>query len=209
VLFVCWSGRIVTAAAARTPTPAPRLTFAAPTCQVRDAVTYTEHARRMTVTTMDVVYALKRRGHHLYGFGDAGGGAPVRTPATPPQGASKATERAAAPAFMSPPATRSAAPPPPAAPFVSPAGAGVASAPVAQASGDGSQLLFDAFVQRCSAVLREKGVGGRILVADLRAKLHAQNAPKLTDAQFDSQLKRAADTNAIFLTRSGLVQLFD
>lgn len=28
---------------------------------VRDAVTYTEHARRKTVTAMDVVYALKRR----------------------------------------------------------------------------------------------------------------------------------------------------
>ena len=28
---------------------------------IRDAVTYTEHARRKTVTAMDVVYALKRR----------------------------------------------------------------------------------------------------------------------------------------------------
>lgn len=36
---------------------------------IRDAVTYTEHARRKTVTSMDVVYALKRRGHPLYGFG--------------------------------------------------------------------------------------------------------------------------------------------
>ena len=36
---------------------------------VRDAVTYTEHARRKTVTAMDVVYALKRQGHTLYGFG--------------------------------------------------------------------------------------------------------------------------------------------
>nr|GLL27926.1 Histone H4 [Ipomoea trifida] len=27
---------------------------------IRDAVTYTEHARRKTVTTMDVIYALKR-----------------------------------------------------------------------------------------------------------------------------------------------------
>ena len=36
---------------------------------IRDAVTYTEHARRKTVTTMDVVYALKRQGHTLYGFG--------------------------------------------------------------------------------------------------------------------------------------------
>ena len=30
---------------------------------VRDAVTYTEHARRKTVTAFDVVYALKRQGH--------------------------------------------------------------------------------------------------------------------------------------------------
>ena len=36
---------------------------------VRDAVTYTEHARRKTVTAMDVVYALKRQGRSLYGFG--------------------------------------------------------------------------------------------------------------------------------------------
>ena len=35
---------------------------------VRDAVTYTEHARRKTVTAMDVVYALKRQGKALYGF---------------------------------------------------------------------------------------------------------------------------------------------
>ncbi|XP_075927103.1 histone H3-like [Petromyzon marinus] len=30
---------------------------------IRDAVTYTEHAKRKTVTAMDVVYALKRQGH--------------------------------------------------------------------------------------------------------------------------------------------------
>ncbi|TXG60981.1 hypothetical protein EZV62_012344 [Acer yangbiense] len=35
---------------------------------IRDAVTYTEHARRKTVTAMDVVYALKRQGRTLYGF---------------------------------------------------------------------------------------------------------------------------------------------
>ncbi|KAG8365178.1 hypothetical protein BUALT_Bualt18G0077300 [Buddleja alternifolia] len=32
---------------------------------IRDAVTYTEHARRKTVTAMDVVYALKRQGRTL------------------------------------------------------------------------------------------------------------------------------------------------
>ncbi|URE25214.1 hypothetical protein MUK42_35850 [Musa troglodytarum] len=40
---------------------------------IRDAVTYTEHARRKTVTAMDVVYALKRQGRTLYGFGDGPG----------------------------------------------------------------------------------------------------------------------------------------
>ncbi|KAJ1068950.1 hypothetical protein K5549_020700, partial [Capra hircus] len=35
----------------------------------QDAVTYTEHAKRKTVTAMDVVYALKRQGRTLYGFG--------------------------------------------------------------------------------------------------------------------------------------------
>ena len=36
---------------------------------IRDAITYTEHARRKTVTALDVVYALKRQGRTLYGFG--------------------------------------------------------------------------------------------------------------------------------------------
>ncbi len=36
---------------------------------IRDAVVYTEHAKRKTVSCMDVVYALKRQGKTLYGFG--------------------------------------------------------------------------------------------------------------------------------------------
>ncbi|CAL5187455.1 unnamed protein product [Lathyrus oleraceus] len=36
---------------------------------IHDAVSYTDHARRKTVTAMDVVYALKRQGRTLYGFG--------------------------------------------------------------------------------------------------------------------------------------------
>lgn len=36
---------------------------------IKDAVIYTEHAKRTTVTSMDVVYALKRNGRALYGFG--------------------------------------------------------------------------------------------------------------------------------------------
>lgn len=36
---------------------------------VRDSVTYTEHAKRQTVTALDVVYALKRQGRTIYGFG--------------------------------------------------------------------------------------------------------------------------------------------
>eukprot|EP00923_Selenidium_pygospionis_P059875 GHVN01105408.1.p1 GENE.GHVN01105408.1~~GHVN01105408.1.p1 ORF type:complete len:104 (+),score=8.67 GHVN01105408.1:333-644(+) len=36
---------------------------------IRDAVTYTEHGRRKTVTAMDIVYSLKRQGRTLYGFG--------------------------------------------------------------------------------------------------------------------------------------------
>lgn len=35
---------------------------------IRDATTYTEHARRKTVTPLDVVYAMKRRGRSMYGF---------------------------------------------------------------------------------------------------------------------------------------------
>ena len=36
---------------------------------VRDAVTYCEYSRRKTVTALDVVYALKRQGKTIYGFG--------------------------------------------------------------------------------------------------------------------------------------------
>ena len=35
---------------------------------VRDAITYTEHARRRTVAHMDVLYSLKKNGTTLYGF---------------------------------------------------------------------------------------------------------------------------------------------
>ena len=37
---------------------------------VRNAVVYTDNARRKTVIAMDVVYALKRKGKSLYGFGE-------------------------------------------------------------------------------------------------------------------------------------------
>ncbi|KAK2507872.1 hypothetical protein MC885_020482 [Smutsia gigantea] len=37
---------------------------------IRDAVTYTEHAKRKTVRAVDVVYPLKRQGRTHYGFGD-------------------------------------------------------------------------------------------------------------------------------------------
>ena len=40
-----------------------RRTFRVRTCN------YTEHARRKTVTALDVVFTLKRRGRTLYGFG--------------------------------------------------------------------------------------------------------------------------------------------
>jgi histone H4 len=36
---------------------------------IKDAVTFAEHARRGTITAMDVVHALKRQGRTLYGFG--------------------------------------------------------------------------------------------------------------------------------------------
>ena len=35
---------------------------------VRDATAYTEHAKRHTVTALDVVHALKKRGRMLYGY---------------------------------------------------------------------------------------------------------------------------------------------
>ena len=35
---------------------------------IRSTVTYTEHARRKTVSAMDVVYGLKHNGRTLYGF---------------------------------------------------------------------------------------------------------------------------------------------
>jgi histone H4 len=36
---------------------------------LRDAICSTEHARRKTVSAMDVVYALRFQGRSLYGFG--------------------------------------------------------------------------------------------------------------------------------------------
>ncbi|CAG5113009.1 Oidioi.mRNA.OKI2018_I69.chr2.g7160.t1.cds [Oikopleura dioica] len=36
---------------------------------VSDAITYTTHANRKTIVALDVVYALKRQGRQLYGFG--------------------------------------------------------------------------------------------------------------------------------------------
>ncbi|KAG4045347.1 hypothetical protein PC123_g19239 [Phytophthora cactorum] len=35
----------------------------------QDALKYTEHANRKTMSTMDVIYALKHQGRTLYGFG--------------------------------------------------------------------------------------------------------------------------------------------
>ena len=36
---------------------------------IKSTVTYTEHAKRKTVTALDVVYALKHEGKTIYGFG--------------------------------------------------------------------------------------------------------------------------------------------
>lgn len=36
---------------------------------LRDATTYCEHSKRKTVRPLDVVYALKRKGRDLYGYG--------------------------------------------------------------------------------------------------------------------------------------------
>jgi histone H4 len=35
---------------------------------IRDSIAYTEHGKRKTVTALDVVHGLKRRGRMLYGF---------------------------------------------------------------------------------------------------------------------------------------------
>ncbi|KAJ6614247.1 histone-fold-containing protein [Mycena sp. CBHHK59/15] len=36
---------------------------------IKDTALYTEHGYRTTVTSLDIVYALKRSGRTLYGFG--------------------------------------------------------------------------------------------------------------------------------------------
>jgi histone H4 len=36
---------------------------------IQDTIVYTEHANRVTVTTNDVVLALKRHGRTIYGYG--------------------------------------------------------------------------------------------------------------------------------------------
>ncbi|XP_030638812.1 uncharacterized protein LOC115819396 [Chanos chanos] len=58
---------------------------------IRDAVTYTEHAKRKTVTAMDVVYALKRQGRTLYGFGAM----PEPAKSAPKKGSKKAVTKTA------------------------------------------------------------------------------------------------------------------
>ncbi|XP_032810927.2 histone H4-like [Petromyzon marinus] len=50
---------------------------------IRDTVTYTEHAKSKTITAMDVVYALKRQGRTLYGFG---GRVPISRTLNQPKG---------------------------------------------------------------------------------------------------------------------------
>ena len=63
---------------------------------VRDAVTYTEHARRKTVTALDVVYALKRQGRTLYGFGDSMTGGPSSSKRRKATGQSGSSSKATA-----------------------------------------------------------------------------------------------------------------
>ncbi|CAM6004541.1 unnamed protein product [Sphagnum balticum] len=36
---------------------------------VRDSLVYCEHGKRLTITALDVVYALKKNGRVLYGYG--------------------------------------------------------------------------------------------------------------------------------------------
>jgi len=36
---------------------------------INDTITYTQHANRKTVLAIDVIYALKRQGKTIYGFG--------------------------------------------------------------------------------------------------------------------------------------------
>lgn len=52
---------------------------------LRDTITYTKHARRQTVTAMDVVYALKRQGRILYGFNSSTNMHPRKTRRSKPK----------------------------------------------------------------------------------------------------------------------------
>ncbi|KAE8216071.1 hypothetical protein CF319_g8955 [Tilletia indica] len=36
---------------------------------IADSIAYSDHAKRNTVTSLDVIYALKRQGRTLYGYG--------------------------------------------------------------------------------------------------------------------------------------------
>jgi histone H4 len=52
---------------------------------IRDAVTYTEHAKRKTVTSLDVVYALKRQGREfsrIFPFTERVSNLPFQVPST-------------------------------------------------------------------------------------------------------------------------------
>jgi histone H4 len=87
---------------------------------LKDTVVFTEHARRRTVSTLDVVHALKRQGRTLYGFDDA---EPARAHA--PRRSSPPRKPSAAPAPLpKPPAPK----PPSAAPAPKPPSAAAAAA---------------------------------------------------------------------------------
>ncbi|KAE8215989.1 hypothetical protein CF319_g8963 [Tilletia indica] len=36
---------------------------------IADSIAYSDHAKRNTITSLDVIYALKRQGRTLYGYG--------------------------------------------------------------------------------------------------------------------------------------------
>ncbi|KAK2914447.1 hypothetical protein Q8A67_002846 [Cirrhinus molitorella] len=64
---------------------------------IRDAVTYTEHAKRKTVTAMDVVYALKRQGRTFHYFVEISRSSVMPEPAksAPKKGSKKAVTKTA------------------------------------------------------------------------------------------------------------------
>ena len=140
---------------------------------IRDAVTYCEHARRKTIQAMDVVYALKRQGHTLYGFGG-----PDAPPSRP---------RSKAPRPKRPTSSRPRARTPPSPNFeITYQGVHVTAVPVGsifayEEDGSGYRLVKQAGGANGNAGLYDEIVGAEVGLCDMSTGVSVHQSLKPSD----------------------------